>query len=108
MSASHHSRVMWVWVGFFVVAGFFLLTEHRAHAFGVLPYALLLACPVLHMLTHGRHTGGGSLWKEREVRKSKVAPAAQVVDVWQARLEAREWGCMGSAMRNHNVMRHLP
>ena len=59
MSASHHSRVMWVWVGFFVVAGFFLLTEPRAHAFGVLPYALLLACPVLHMLTHGRHTGGG-------------------------------------------------
>ncbi len=40
---------------FVAVAGFFLLTEHRAHVFGALPYLLLLACPLLHLLLHGRH-----------------------------------------------------
>lgn len=43
MSASLRSRVMWVCVGFLVIAGFFLITEHTAHAFGVLPDVLLLA-----------------------------------------------------------------
>lgn len=59
MSASLRSRVTWVCVGFLVIAGFFLITEHTAHAFGVLPYVLLLACPLLHMLLHGRHHGQG-------------------------------------------------
>ncbi len=35
---------------------FFLFTEHRAHLFGVLPYVLLLLCPLMHLL-HGRHHG---------------------------------------------------
>jgi len=34
---------MWVCVGFLVIVGFFLITEHTAHAFGVLPDVLLLA-----------------------------------------------------------------
>jgi len=55
--ASSGSRVMWVCVGFLAIAGFFLLTEHSAHAFGVLPFVLLLVCPLLHMLSHGRHHG---------------------------------------------------
>jgi hypothetical protein len=59
VSASLRSRVRWVCVGFLVIAGFFLITEHTAHAFGVLPYVLLLACPLLHMLLHGRHHGQG-------------------------------------------------
>jgi len=37
------------------VIAFFLLTEHTAHAFGVLPYLLLLLCPLLHLFMHGRH-----------------------------------------------------
>ena len=37
------------------ILGFLLLTEHQAHVFGLLPYLLLLACPVIHLLTHGRH-----------------------------------------------------
>jgi len=48
-------------VGFAAIAGFFLLTEHTAHVFGVLPYALLLACPFLHFFMHsGHHKGGAS------------------------------------------------
>ena len=41
--------------GFLVVLGFFLLTEHRAHVFGILPYLFVLACPLFHLLLHGRH-----------------------------------------------------
>jgi hypothetical protein len=29
--------------GFLIVAGFFLLTEHTAHVFGVLPWLLIVA-----------------------------------------------------------------
>jgi hypothetical protein len=42
---------------FVAVALFFLWTEHRAHLLGVLPWLLLLACPLMHMLMHRRHGG---------------------------------------------------
>ena len=44
-------------LGFLAIAGFFLLTEHAAHAFGVLPYVLLLACPLMHAFMHRGHHG---------------------------------------------------
>jgi Protein of unknown function (DUF2933) len=40
------------------VATYFLWTEHRAHLLGLLSYALLLACPLMHVFMHhgpGRH-----------------------------------------------------
>ena len=37
------------------ITGFFLLTEHQAHLFGVLPWLFLLACPVMHLLMHRGH-----------------------------------------------------
>ena len=40
---------------FLVIAFFFLWEEHRAHLLGVLPWLLLLACPLTHMLMHRRH-----------------------------------------------------
>lgn len=40
-------------IGFLLIAAFFLLSEHRAHFFGILPYLLLLACPFLHLFMHG-------------------------------------------------------
>jgi hypothetical protein len=48
-----------VFIGFALVAGFFLVTEHRAHLFGILPYLLLAACPLMHFFGHG-HGGHGS------------------------------------------------
>ena len=48
-----------VFVGFLVIAGFFLMTEHTAHLFGVLPYLLVLACPLLHFFMHSHHHNGG-------------------------------------------------
>ena len=42
---------------FMAFALFFLLTEHRAHFFGALPFLLILACPLLHMFHHRGHGG---------------------------------------------------
>lgn len=41
--------------GFLLVAGFYLLTEHTTHVFGVLPYLLILACPLMHLFMHHGH-----------------------------------------------------
>lgn len=43
-----------VLIAFLVIAGFFLVTEHTAHLLGILPYLLLLACPLLHFFHRGR------------------------------------------------------
>ena len=43
-----------------VIGGFLLMSEHRAHVFGILPYLLLLACPLLHIFMHGGHGRHGS------------------------------------------------
>ncbi len=40
---------------FGAVAAYFLLTEHRAHFFGALPFLLLLACPLMHVFMHRGH-----------------------------------------------------
>ena len=44
---------------FGAVAAYFLLSEHRAHFFGALPFLLLLACPLMHIFMHGGHGGHG-------------------------------------------------
>ena len=41
------------------VAAYFLLSEHRAHFLGALPFLLLLACPLMHVLMHHGHGGHG-------------------------------------------------
>lgn len=41
-----------------VIALFFVLREHWGHALGLLPYLLLLACPVMHLFHHGGHGHG--------------------------------------------------
>ena len=47
-----------VLLGFLAIAAFFLITEHWAHVLGVLPYVLLLLCPVLHLFLHRSHGSG--------------------------------------------------
>ena len=47
-----------VLIGFLLIAGYFLVTEHRAHlalAIPYLPFLLLLACPFMHFFMHGGH-----------------------------------------------------
>ena len=52
------SRTGWVFLAFLAIAAFFLFTEHRAHALGVLPFLLLALCPLLHLFGHGGHDHG--------------------------------------------------
>ena len=43
---------------FGAAAIYFLLSEHRAHFLGALPFLILLACPLMHVFMHrghGRH-----------------------------------------------------
>ena len=44
-------------LGFLAIAGYFLLTEHRAHVIPYLPFLLLLACPLMHLFMHRGHGG---------------------------------------------------
>lgn len=51
----YRSRYGLTLAAFLGIAAFFLITEHKAHVLGFLPYLLLLACPLLHFFMHGRH-----------------------------------------------------
>lgn len=42
-------------LGFFVAAGYFLWTEHRAHVIQFLPWAILALCPLMHLFMHRGH-----------------------------------------------------
>ncbi len=51
-----------LWVGFclfLTIAVFFLWEEHRAHILGLVPYVLLLLCPIIHLLMHRGHGSHG-------------------------------------------------
>ncbi len=50
---THH----WIFIGFLAIGGFFLITEHRAHVLGWLPYIFLAACPLMHLFMHKGHGG---------------------------------------------------
>jgi Protein of unknown function (DUF2933) len=55
----------WPWpakISFFAllaIAAFFLISEHWAHLTGILPWFLILLCPLLHLFMHGGHGGHG-------------------------------------------------
>ncbi|MEO8118590.1 MAG: DUF2933 domain-containing protein [Rhodoferax sp.] len=56
------------------VAGYFLLTEHRAHFFGALPFLLLLACPLMHVFMHHGHGGHGHHHGDNEPKAGPEKP----------------------------------
>jgi hypothetical protein len=53
------SRAGLVLIGFLLVGGVLLFTEHRAHVLGLLVWLPLLACPLMHLFMHGGHGGHG-------------------------------------------------
>ena len=59
MSNFLFSRAGLVLIGFTIIAGTLLFTEHRAHVLGVLIWLPLLACPLMHIFMHGGHGHGG-------------------------------------------------
>jgi hypothetical protein len=38
-----------------VIALFYVVREHYTHALGLLPYLLLLLCPLMHLFGHQHH-----------------------------------------------------
>lgn len=61
-----------MWLGFLGVAGYFLVTEHRAHLLGFLPFVLVLACPLMHLLHHRGHGEHAPEDSQAEQRKDHV------------------------------------
>lgn len=41
-----------VMIGFLVIGGIYLWTEHRAHLLGALVFLPLLLCPLMHLFMH--------------------------------------------------------
>lgn len=60
----------WFLVIFLAIAAFYLFAEHRVHLFGVLPFLLLLACPLMHLFMHRGH-GAHSGHNEKSERSEK-------------------------------------
>jgi len=52
------SRSKVVMIGFLLVIGYFLWTEHRAHVIQFLPFLLLASCPLMHLFMHHGHGHG--------------------------------------------------
>ena len=48
-------RVTWVLIGFLAIGAFYLITEHTAHLWGVLPYLIFLLCPLMMLFMHNQH-----------------------------------------------------
>jgi DUF2933 family protein len=53
------SRAGLVLLGFLVIGGALLFTEHRAHVLGALIWLPLLLCALMHIFMHGGHGHGG-------------------------------------------------
>lgn len=46
-------------LGLALVGIFYMRREHYGHVLGALPYLVLLACPLMHLLMHRGHRHGG-------------------------------------------------
>lgn len=64
------SRAGLVLIGFLIIAGALLFTEHRAHVLGVLIWLPLLACPLMHIFMHGGHGGHGRHGHQNDQRRA--------------------------------------
>lgn len=60
-------RVVTIILGVAVAAvGTLIFIQHKAHLAGLLPFAAILLCPLMHIFMHGKHSGHG-----RESRSSE-------------------------------------
>ncbi|MFZ2156310.1 MAG: DUF2933 domain-containing protein [Bradyrhizobium sp.] len=64
------SRAGLVFIGFALIAGALLFTEHRAHVLGVLIWLPLLACPLMHVFMHHGHGGHGGHGQQNNERRA--------------------------------------
>jgi len=59
-----------VLIGFLIIAGALLFSEHRAHVLGLLIWLPLLACPLMHIFMHGGHGHHGSHDQQNDQRRT--------------------------------------
>lgn len=69
----HSARIGLVLVGFLIIGGALLFTEHRAHVLGILIWLPLLACLLMHMFMHGGHGGHGSHGSNEQRNREREA-----------------------------------
>lgn len=82
-SESWRVRTNMALVGFSLVGGLFLISDHWAHVLPYLPWLLLAACPLMHIFMHGSH-GHGAQEHSEPSRQSHVGAQeghAPLVDV---------------------------
>jgi Protein of unknown function (DUF2933) len=63
------SRAGLVLLGFLVIGGALLFTEHRAHVLGALIWLPLLLCPLMHIFMHGGHGHGDHAGHDQQDRE---------------------------------------
>ena len=64
------SRMGLTFLVFLAIAAFFLITEHKAHLFGILPYALLLLSLLLFLfIRRGQGSNNGHDGSHSEDKK---------------------------------------
>ena len=71
------SRGGLVMLGFLIIGGALLFTEHRAHVLGALIWLPLLACPLMHVFMHhghGEHGGHGGSPEQNQPSSERKAP----------------------------------
>jgi hypothetical protein len=54
-----HPPYWWAVSAVAVLGLLLLIVDHWAHVLGVLPYLVLLACPLMHVFMHRGHGHGG-------------------------------------------------
>ena len=59
------SRTTLVLLGLAAIAVLLLLAGHVDHAVAALPFALILACPLMHLFMHGGHGGHDRVSQDR-------------------------------------------
>jgi hypothetical protein len=64
-------RFRWGLLAAIGVILYFLLTEHKAHFIGFLPYLLLVACMLIHVFMHGGHGDHGAGTDDPNDREKK-------------------------------------
>jgi hypothetical protein len=68
------SPMVLVLLGFIVIGGALLFTEHRAHVLGALIYLPLLLCPLMHLFMHRGHGGHGHHGSGSKPNRERNAP----------------------------------
>lgn len=77
------------------VLGFLVYEGHGAHLLGLLPYLLILSCPLMHIFMHGGHGGHGHHHGDEEdtTRKPEPSKNGQDDDQQDKKHEHKHGGC---------------